>query len=305
MRKIKITVKEIIDYLTIHVLRVEGDITDAFIDNLADVEHTTLTTLDWVLAKKEGKQGIVESSVAKVMLVDPDIEYTESIRQKCKVLIYVDSPKLCLAKIGNHFFVDKYESCIHPTAIIDARATIGMNVHIGPYCVIGKCEIDDDTVIDSNVRIFDDVKIGKRCNIKFGAVIGGEGFGFERDEQGNRFRFPQIGDVFIGDGVEIGGNTCIDRGALSTTVIGDYTKINNLCHIAHNNKIGKNVVIAAECNVSGGNTIEDDCWIAPSSSIRGYIHIGKGATVGMGAVVVKDIPAYEIWVGNPAKKLVK
>ena len=74
---------------------------------------------------------------------------------------------------------------------------------------------------------------------KVRAVIGGEGFGFERDKNGNRFRFPQIGDVKIGNYVEVGANTCIDRGALSTTMIGDYTKINNLCHIAHNNVIGK------------------------------------------------------------------
>ena len=145
--------------------------------------------------------------------------------------------------------------------------------------------------------------IGTHCVIKDGAVIGGEGFGFERDENGNRFRFPQIGDVVLGDYVEVGANTCIDRGALSTTTIRDYTKINNLCHIAHNNYIGKNVVIAAEVNLSGGNIIEDDCWIAPASSLKGYIHVGRGSTIGMGAVVVKDIPAGEVWVGNPARKL--
>lgn len=105
--------------------------------------------------------------------------------------------------------------------------------------------------------------------------------------------------------MEVGANTCIDRGALSTTMIGDYTKINNLCHIAHNNVIGKNVVIAAEVNVSGGNIIEDDVWVAPSSSLRGYLKIGEGATVGMGAIAMKNIPANEVWVGNPARKLEK
>ena len=87
---------------------------------------------------------------------------------------------------------------------------------------------------------------------------------------------------------------------MSTTTIGDYTKINNLCHIAHNNIVGKNVVIGAGVNISGGNVIEDDCWIAPGSSIRGYLHIAKGSTIGMGAVVVKDVPPCEVWVGNPA-----
>ena len=85
----------------------------------------------------------------------------------------------------------------------------------------------------------------------------------------------------------------------------DYTKINNLCHIAHNNKIGRNVTITGCVNLSGSNIIDDNVWIAPNSSIRGWVHIGEGATVGMGAVVVKNIPAKEIWVGNPAHKLEK
>ena len=147
--------------------------------------------------------------------------------------------------------------------------------------------------------------MGKNCNIKNGAVLGGAGFGFEKDADGNRFRFPQIGSLIMGDDVEVGGNTCIDRGALSDTIIGNHTKINNLCHIAHNNIIGENVEITGCVNVSGGNVIEDNVWLAPNSSLVGYIHIGKGATLGMGAVAVKDIPAGEVWVGNPAKFLRK
>ena len=103
--------------------------------------------------------------------------------------------------------------------------------------------------------------------------------------------------------MEVGGNTCIDRGALSDTIIGDHTKINNLCHIAHNNKIGRNVTITGCVNISGSNTIEDDVWIAPNASIKGFVRIGKGAVVGMGAVVTKSIPDNETWIGNPAHKM--
>ena len=109
----------------------------------------------------------------------------------------------------------------------------------------------------------------------------------------------------IGDNVEVGANTCIDRGALSNTIIGNHTKINNLCHIAHNNKIGRNVVITGCVNVSGSNVIDDNVWIAPNASVRGYIHLGKGCIVGMGAVVTKNIPDGETWIGNPARKLEK
>jgi len=298
MKKRQINIDELISFLGEEVVRIYGDPQGVYIDNLADVEHVNETTLDWIKPKNPSKQTIVEKSPARVILVDEEIKPVQG-----KVLIVVKHPKMALAKVGNHFFVEKPETGIHPTAIIHNEARIGNDVSIGAYCVIGRATIGDGTVIDSHVRIYDDVVIGNHCNIKAGAVIGGAGFGFERDENGNKFRFPQIGSVWIGDDVEIGSQTCIDRGALSETIIGDHTKINNLCHIAHNNRIGKNVTITGCVNLSGGNIIEDNVWIAPNASLVGYVHIGEKATIGMGAVVVKDVPANEVWVGNPAKKL--
>ena len=267
MKKRRININEIIKFLGNEVVRVYGDIHGVYIDNLADVEHVNETTLDWINSTNPNKQSIVEKSSAHVMLVDEEIKPVQG-----KVLVVVKHPKMALAKVGNQFFVEKPEIGIHPTAIIHNEAMIGNNVSIGAYCVIGRATIGDGCVIDSHVRIYDEVVIGKNCNIKAGAVIGAAGFGFERDENGNKFRFPQIGSVRIGDDVEIGSQTCIDRGALSNTVIGDHTKINNLCHIAHNNMIGRNVTITGCVNLSGGNTIEDNVWIAPNSSVRGYIH---------------------------------
>lgn len=300
----QINLKAILTYLGNQVLGIDGcqedELYTFYIDNLADVQHVNETTLDWVNPAKENKQTIAQGSKAKVLLVDDTILPIEG-----KVLIRVNNPKLALAEIGNHFFVEKPELGIHPTAIIHPEAKIGKDVTIGAYCVIGKASIGDYCVIDSNVRIYDNVVMGCHCEIKAGAVLGGAGFGYERDANGNKFRFPQIGSLIMGDYVEVGANTCIDRGALSDTIIGDYTKINNLCHIAHNNIIGKNVSITGCVNVSGGNVIDDDVWIAPNSSLRGYIHLGKGCTIGMGAVATKDIPAGETWVGNPARKLEK
>lgn len=293
-------IKDIVNYLGEKVLSVEGEYEGVFIDNLADVSHVNETTLDWINPTKEKKQKIAEDSKAQVLLVDKSIMPIAG-----KVLIRVNNPKVALAEIGNHFFVEQPQVGIHPTAIIDPDAKIGNNVAIGAYCVIGKVIIGDDCVLDSNVRVYDDTVMGKGCIIKAGAVLGGAGFGFEIDENGNKFRFPQIGGLIIGNQVEIGANTCVDRGALSNTEIGDYTKINNLCHIAHNNKIGKNVIITGCVNISGSNVIEDNVWIAPNASIRGYVHLGKGCVVGMGAVATKDIPAGETWVGNPAKKMEK
>ena len=298
----RIYLSEIIEYLDDELLAIYGETDDAYIDNLADFEHVNEHTLDWVVPKKENKQEIVEGSKAQCLLVDEGVIYSDVLRKQGKILLVVKSPKRSLAEVGNHFFVKKQQPGIHPTAIISKAASIGENVYIGPYSVIGDAVIGKNCIIESNVRIYDGVTLGDGCNIKPGAVLGGEGFGFERDVDGNKFRFPQIGHLILGDDVEVGANTCIDRGALSDTVIGDHTKINNLCHIAHNNKIGRNVTITGCVNVSGSNVIEDDVWLAPNSSIRGYVHLGKGCVIGMGAVVTKDVPGGETWIGNPAHK---
>lgn len=296
----KITIKEILQFLGEKVLQVYGSVEGVYIDNLAEVERVNETTLDWIKPSKPNKQEIAENSKARVLLVDTAVQSIDG-----KTLIVVKKPKIALAEIGNHFFVEKVMPGIHPTAIIHLEAKIGSNCHIGPYTLIGKAIIGDNCVIDAHVRIYDDVVMGHDCVIKAGAVLGGAGFGYERDEEGNKFRFPQIGQLIMGDYVEVGSNTCIDRGALADTMIGDYSKINNLCHIAHNNKIGRNVTITGCVNISGSNVIDDNVWIAPNASIKGWIHIGEGAVVGMAAVVVKDIPPHETWVGNPAHKLEK
>lgn len=302
MRIRTVSLSQIQIFLGNRIKKIYGPI-DRNIDNLADVSHTNEMTLDWINPSKVNKQKYVEESQANVIIVDSSIEYTDFLYQKNKTLLVVDNPKLVIAQIGNEFFGDKADPGIHSSAIFDDLSCIGEGVSVGPFSYIGKAKIGRNTIIGSNVRIYDDVIIGEYCKIKDGAVIGGEGFGFETDENGNRLRFPQIGDVLIGNHVEIGANTCIDRGAFSSTIIGDNTKINNLCHIAHNNIIGKDVTIAALVNLSGGNIIEDECWISPSSSLRGYIHVGKGSTIGTGAVVIKNIPEGEVWIGNPAKKL--
>ena len=296
----KVAVKDIVKFLGNKIISIIGSYEDKYIDNLSEIERVNETTLDWINPMKPNKQEIAEKSKANVLIVDESVKPIER-----KTLIVVTNPKRALAEIGNHFFVESPVCEIHLTAIIHPEAKIGNNVSIGPYSVIGKAIIGDNCKIDSHVRIYDDVEMGHDCVVKSGAVLGGAGFGYERDEDGNKFRFPQIGQLKMGDYVEVGSNTCIDRGALSDTIIGDYTKINNLCHIAHNNKIGRNVSITGCVNISGSNIIDDNVWIAPNSSIRGWIHVGEGAIIGMGAVVVKDIPPHETWVGNPAHRLDK
>ena len=203
MKRIKIFVEELINFLSKDIVRIVGSTDDVFFDHLADSEHVDLTTLDWVKSENPSKQIIAENSRAQILLVDEEVVLSEKIKKDGKVLIVVKNPKMALAKVGNHYFVEKPIPGIHPTAIIDKDAVIGKNVSIGAYSVVGKAMIGDDCIIDSNVRIYDNVKMGQGCNIKSGAILGGAGFGFEKDKDGNRFRFPQIGSLIMGDDVEV------------------------------------------------------------------------------------------------------
>lgn len=302
MRIREVGLKEVLKILDTEVLDVFGS-NEGFIDNIADINHTNDKTLDWINPTRENKQEIVESSHARVILIDETVQYTEIIKDQGKTLIVVRDPKYALALIGNTFFADRFVPGVHETCMIDVDAQISEEVTIAPYTQIGKAKIGKGTIISAFVRIYDDVTIGNNCYIKEGAVIGGQGFGFEVDKDGNRFRFPQIGGVIIGDHVDIGANTCIDRGALSDTIIEDYAKIDNLCHIAHNVHIGKNAVITACSEISGSCDIGKETWIGPNSAVRDWRSIGNHSTIGIGSNVVKDVPENEVWAGNPAKKM--
>lgn len=303
MNKQKISIQSIINLLEGTIKELLGPVDDICIDNIADVKHTVETTLDWVNPVKKNKQQIAEASLAKVILVDNEVVYSDVMKHLKKTLIVVENPKVALSMVGNALFVQKETPGIHPAAIIDPEAQIGENVYIGPYAVIGKAKIGDGSSISSFVRIHDNVTVGNNCTFKEGAVIGGPGFGFEKDEDGNRFRFPQVGKVIIGDYVEVGANSCVDRGALSDTIIGDHVKIDNLCQIAHNVCLGKNVIITACSEVSGSCVIGDEVWIGPNATIRDQRKVGKDAFLGMGSVVMKNVPDGEVWAGNPARSI--
>lgn len=297
-----IYVDEIVKYLSqFGKVKTIGDVNDAYIDNIADVKHVNAMSLDWINPWKENKQEIAENTPAKVILADSTIEYNDVLKASGKILIVVDNPKIALAKVGVEFFVDKIQPGIHPTAIIDPEASIGKDVYIGPYTVIGKATIGDYCVINAQCRIYDCVTMGHHCFLKDGVKIGGPGFGFEIDEEGHRFRFPQIGKVIVGNYVEIGANTCIDRGALSNTLIGDYVKIDNLCHIAHNDEIADDVFITAQSGIAGSVKIGKNCWIAPNSMVSNGLTVGENSMIGISSTVMKNISDNKVCFGTPAK----
>jgi UDP-3-O-[3-hydroxymyristoyl] glucosamine N-acyltransferase len=147
------------------------------------------------------------------------------------------------------------------------------------------------------------ILIGENCQIDETAKLGNEGFGFEPDENGDLIYFPHFGNVIIGNNVRIGSYSCVDRGNMHDTVIGDNVKIDNLVHIAHNVNIDKNTLIIAGSIVCGSVQIGKNCFIGANSTIKQKLKIGNNVIIGMGSVVTKDIPDNEVWAGNPAKFL--
>jgi UDP-3-O-[3-hydroxymyristoyl] glucosamine N-acyltransferase len=143
--------------------------------------------------------------------------------------------------------------------------------------------------------------VGADCKIDPGTVIGGDGFGFERDERGHLVNFPHVGGVRIGDGVDIGANACIDRGTFGDTIIEDGARIDNLAHISHNVRIGAHAVVVTQTTICGSVEIGRGAWVSPNASVLNQCKVGAGAVVGMGAVVIADVPEGVVVAGNPAR----
>jgi UDP-3-O-[3-hydroxymyristoyl] glucosamine N-acyltransferase len=298
MRTIK--VKEIV-----HVLndadRVVGN-TEHFFTNIQTADMINEESLDWINPLKDDKSEYLHTSKAKVIICEKDLDIPEEVKQS-KCIIMVDNPKLTFLRIANSYFVEKIEYGIHPTAIVHPDAVISGKCHIGPYTYIGKAAIGENTIIYGHSHIYDQVTIGNHVIIKPGTIIGGEGFGFVRNEKEEFEKFPHIGGVVIRDNVEIGAKTCIDRGALGDTIIEEGVKIDSLVHISHNVRIGKHSAIVSNVTIGGSTVIGDYSWVAPSSVLKDHIELGHRSTVGMGAVVTKNIPAGETWAGLPARPL--
>ena len=185
-----------------------------------------------------------------------------------------------------------FDSEIHPTV------KIGNNVVIEPGCKIGA-----GCVIEHNVVIHAGTRVGVNSRIRSCSSIGGDGFGFERDEDGDPIRFPHLGGVVIGNDVEIGALNSIARGTLADTVIGDSVKTDNLVHVAHNCRIGPQCLITACAELSGGVELSESVWVGPNSSFLQKVHVGAGAIIGLGAVITKDVAPNSVVAGNPAKKI--
>ena len=178
---------------------------------------------------------------------------------------------------------------IGPNVVIGSGVTLGENVVIHASCVIGDgVSIGDGSLLYPNVTVYHGCSIGRGCILHSGAVIGADGFGFAPDGQ-TWVKIPQIGGVVIGNDVEIGANTTVDRGALEDTVVGDGCKIDNLVHVGHNCRIGANSVLAGCTGVAGSTVFGEHCIVGGAGMISGHLNIVGGTTISGGSTVMKSI----------------
>lgn len=243
-------------------------------------------------------------------------ELQQFVPQGVIVLISAD-PKVAFIKLNEFMYAErKPQAGIDASAKIAATAKIGANCFIGANAVIGdNVEIGDNCTIEPNVVIAQGCKIGANCRIGCnasvaysvignncyiysGARIGFDGFGFQL-MNGQHHRIPQLGRVIIGNDVEVGANTCIDRGALDDTVIGDGTRIDNLVQIAHNDKLGRGCIIVSQVGIAGSCTLGDYVVLGGQVGLADHLNIGSGAQVGAQSGAMRDIEAGAVVMGSP------
>jgi UDP-3-O-[3-hydroxymyristoyl] glucosamine N-acyltransferase len=216
------------------------------------------------------------------------------------------------AEVDKSARVDKTAS-VSAGAVIGKRVRIGKRTQIGPGCFVGDdASIGDDSLLHANVSVYHACRLGARCIVHAGAVIGADGFGIAR-EDGVWKKIPQIGRVLIGDDVEIGANTTVDRGTLEDTVIEEGVKLDNQIQIAHNVKIGAHTAIAACVGIAGSATIGRNCALGGAAMIYGHITIADNINVSAGTLVMKSLKqpgtytgvypfsTHQLWLKNAAQ----
>lgn len=189
---------------------------------------------------------------------------------------------------------------IHPGAVIGEDTVIGdrVTIHAGVNVMAG-CQIANDVTIFSNAVLYDDTIVGARCIIHAGAVIGAYGFGYDT-KNGQHLLSAQLGNVEIGEDVEIGAASTIDRGTYGPTTIGEGTKIDNLVQVAHNCRIGTHNLFCSQVGIAGSTSTGDYVVLGGRAAVRDHVHIGQAAILGAMSGVINDIPGGEYWVGVPA-----
>jgi len=244
-------------------------------------------------------------------------------RQAPVPLLQVDHPYLAFQKAVRLFRPELYQPLpgVHPTAVVSPAAHIGEGASIGPLCTVEagarigarsvlmagcyvgiQATVGESCLFYPRVVLREECVVGDRCILHSGAIIGADGFGFAFDE-GSYHKVPQVGNVIIGNDVEVGATTTIDRATTDSTRIGDGSKIDNLVQIGHNVIVGRHCIIVAQVGISGSTELEDYVTIGGQAGVSGHVRLGRGVQVGGQSGVTKSVPAGTSVFGTPASPL--
>jgi UDP-3-O-[3-hydroxymyristoyl] glucosamine N-acyltransferase len=263
------------------------------ISGLASLESAGPSDISFVSNPRYQQQ--LADTQAGCVIVGPSLADAAQRRGNC---IVADQPYLYFARLTQLWRstlraarpkLGPLAPAIHPSAIVDAGAMVHPTARIGALCVIEHgAQIGAETQLKARVTVGEDCVIGARCLLHSGVVIGADGFGFAPD--GDRWeKIEQLGAVRIGDDVEIGANTCVDRGALQDTVIEDGVKLDNLIQVGHNVRIGRNTAVAGCAGIAGSATIGAQCTIGGGAVVLGHLQIADGVHISAATVVSKSI----------------
>ena len=302
------------------------------LQELAEILQGKLTAGDAKMVIK-GVNGLEEATAEQISFaVPPYVELADKSRAGALVLpleekfsgpqavIRVENPRAAFAKLLVLFRPpEEVEAGISKFAFIHPTAQIGKNVAILPFAYVGAdATVGDETIIYPHVYVGRHVKIGKECVIypnvvirekcvigdrvilQGGCSIGGDGFGFVTTE-GKHTKVLQTGNVIIGDDVEIGCNTCIDRATVDSTIVGKGTKIDNLVHLGHNDNIGENCLIVAQVGISGSVTVGHNTTFGGQAATAGHLKIGDNCLFAGRTGIISDVPDNAVWAGFPAQ----
>ena len=285
------------------------------IERLAPLDEATPDALSLIASARY--LPYLQATRAGAVLVPS--KWLGSVPERC-VAVVVEEPHRALQAVLTELYrVSRPEPGIHPSAVISESVRLGAEIHIGPHVVVGEevsigdrasigansvicagCTIGDDVIIHPNVTLYEGVVIENRVIVHAGARLGKDGFGFVWKDGGHR-KVPQVGGCVIEEDVEIGANVTIDRGSIGDTVVGAGTKLDNLVHIGHNVRVGRNVLVVAQAGIAGSTRIGDGAVLGGQAGIAGHLDIGPGARLGAQAGAISDVPAGATYSGYPAR----
>lgn len=231
--------------------------------------------------------------------------HREALAALDAAILLVEAPRLAMGRVLGvlHPQEDAWPPGVHPTAIVHPAAVLHPSVSVGPYSVIGRCEVGEGSRIESHCVVHDGASLGRRVTLRHHCTVGGPGFGFARNERGGLERIPHVGRVVLEDDVELFPYANVDRATITETRVGRGTKVDKYAHVGHNTRVGEDTIVTAAVILCGKSRVGARVWLGVGSLVREGTAVHDEAFVGMGAVVVRDVPAGVTVAGVPARPL--